>query len=172
MYFQAHKPFYAFVGIASVGAGATFMAVSAACTAGAITTPDPAQLAFQLAIMSGIALLIGAVGLAMMFKWGAGFVVGFAMLSSGLAALVFYNDPYNPYVALYGHVTMSAGIIAIIFQLFFYRFVHWRLTFTAGPLTMPGISQTLGFYGLLTLIFALLGLIGYYVFLDAPPFPL
>ena len=148
------------------------MVASAATTAGAISTDDSAQLAFQLAIMSGVALLVGAVGLAMMFSWRTGLIVGLLMLSNGLFFLIFYNDPYNPYTALCGHVTLSAGIIAIIFHLFFYRFVHWRVSFTTGPLTVPTISQTLGFYGLLAAIFALLGLLGYYVFLDAPPFPL
>jgi hypothetical protein len=171
MHFEAHKPFYSFVGIASIAAGVVFMAVSAAYTGGAIPSPDAAQLAFQFAIISGIALLIGAVGLAMMFSWAHGFVLGFSMLISGASFLIFYNDPYNAYVALYGHVSMSAGIVAIIFHLFFYRFVHWRVTFNKGPLTVHGVSQSLGFYGVLTAIFLGLGLLGYYVLLDAPPFP-
>ena len=172
MRFQAHKPFYTFIGVAAVAAGVVFMVVSAAFTGGSIPSPDASQLAFQFAIMSGVALLVGTVGLAMMFSWAAGFILGFSMLGSGVSCLIFYNDPYNAYVALYGHVTLAAGIIAIIFHLFFYRFVHWRVTFESGPLTVHGVSQTLGFYGLLAAIFALLGLLGFYVMLDAPPFPL
>jgi hypothetical protein len=172
MHFQAHKPFYTFIGIASVGAGVTFMLISAAYTGGAIPSPDAAQLALQFAIVSGVALLIGVVGLAMMFSWATGFILGFSMLASGVSFLIFYNDPYSAYVALYGHVSMSAGIIAIIFHLFFYRFVHWRVTFESGTLTVHGVSQTLGFYGLLAAIFALLGLLGFYVLMDAPPFPM
>ncbi len=174
MRFEAHKPFYTFIGIASIAAGVTFMIVSAAYTGGAIPSPDAAQLALQFASLSCIALLIGTVGLAMMFSWAHGFILGFSMLISGASFLIFYNDPYNAYVALYGHVTLSAGIIAIIFHLFFYRFVHWRVSFNlnTGTLTAAGVSQTLGFYGLLTAIFLGLGLLGYYVLLDAPPFPL
>ncbi len=172
MRFEAHKPFYTFVGIASIAAGVLFMIVSAAYTGGALLLPDAAQSALQFASLSCITLLIGTVGLAMMFSWAHGFILGFSMLISGASFLIFYNDPYNAYVALYGHVTLSAGIIAIIFHLFFYRFVHWRVTFNKGQLTVHGVSQSLGFYGLLTAIFLGLGLLGYYVLLDAPPFPL
>lgn len=167
--FQAHKSFYIFVGIASIAASIVFMAVSAAYTGGAIQAPDPAQSALQFAIMGGIVLVIGIVGIAMLFKRGTGLVFGLALLGNGLWFLVFFDGPYT---AMIGDVTLSVGIIAIIFQLCFYRFVHWRLSFESGSLTTRGVSQTLGFYGLPAVIFFLLGLLGYYVLLDAPPFPL
>ncbi len=172
MHFQAHKSFYAFVGLAAVAAGFVFLVVSGAYTGGAIPSPDGARLALQFAIMAGIALVIGIVGLAMMFKWATGFILGLIFFGNGVSTFVFYNDPYNPVVAMTGAVSMSVGIIAMIFHLFFYRFIHWRLSIEPGTLTAYGASQALGFYGLLTAIFVALGLLGYFVLLDAPPFPL
>jgi len=151
--FLVNKKFFIIVGVLFIVASAIFMIFSAAVARGWITFQNAPRVSAALAIISGIFLVTGVVGIEMLLRIGHNIILGFALLGQGFFFFIYFGDPYDAFLMLIGIDLAIAGGATIFINVFLYRFFRGRIEFSQDSLDAHMVSQTLGFYGFLAGIF-------------------